>query len=132
MEIERLVTKQGATGFVSGWQGAQARVMFEMRGRRLRFSVEMPPLDDPQLRLRSFDSMAQIQKRYEQLGREKWRLLLLLIKSKLEAIEQRAAVFEEEMLPYTVMPNGQTVAEWLGPQLEARLRDGTMPPLLPG
>lgn len=45
-EIETLVTKHGATGYVSGWQGNLVKVMFEMRGRRLRFSVDLPDVSD--------------------------------------------------------------------------------------
>jgi hypothetical protein len=36
------------------------------------------------------------------------------------------------MLAYTVMPNGQTVAEWANPQLAQILDRNEMPPLLPG
>ena len=64
--------------------------------------------------------------------RERWRLLLFLIKGKLEAIREGAAIFEEEMMAYTVMPNGQTVAEWANPQLAQILDRNEMPPLLPG
>ena len=133
-EIGKLVERHKATGFIAGWQGAQARVMFEMRGRRLRFSITLPPPDDRRFTKSGHIHLSPQQSagKYEQFKREQWRLLLLLIKSKLEAIQNGAAVFEEEMMPYTVMPNGQTVLEWLGPQLEDRLRNGTMPPLLPG
>lgn len=133
-EIDTLVTKHGATGFVSGWAEGQARVMFEMRGRRLRFSIQMLPPDDPKFTRRGHAARppAQVRTAYEQFEREQWRLLLLLIKGKLEAIRSNAAIFEEEMLPYTVLPTGQTVAEWMEPQLNKALESGTMPPLLPG
>jgi hypothetical protein len=127
MEIEQIVTRHGATGFVSGWQENEARVMFEMRGRRLRFSVKVPP--EAMFERRAGRSPATAR---EQHIREKWRLLLFLIRSKLEAVRSGAAIFEEEMLPYTVMPSGQTVGEWLGPQLDDHLKNNTMPPLLPG
>jgi hypothetical protein len=133
-EIETLVTKHGATGYVSGWQGNLVKVMFEMRGRRLRFSVDLPDVSDRQF---TFDGHrrlppAQAQQRFEQFVRERWRLLLFLIKGKLEAIREGAAIFEEEMMAYTVMPNGQTVAEWANPQLAQILDRNEMPPLLPG
>lgn len=133
-EIEVLVTKHGAEGFVAGWQGNKARVMFEMRGRRLRFEIDLPPQDDPRFTRRGYASVpvAKAKAAFEQYEREQWRLLLMLIKGKLEAIRNNAAIFDDEMLPYTGMPNGQTVAEWLSPQLEDHLRNSTMPPLLPG
>lgn len=133
-EIEMFVTKHGATSYVSGWEGNLLRVMFEMKGRRLRFSIELPDPSDRRFthgQGHQFGS-AQAQARFEQYVRERWRLLLFLIKGKLEAIREGAAIFEEEMLPYTVMPNGQTFAEWANPQLEDVLKRNTMPPLLPG
>jgi hypothetical protein len=134
IEIETLVTKHGATGHVSGWEGNLLRVMFTMNGRRIRFSVELPDATDRQFTHDGHRQLppAQAKARFEQFVRERWRLLLFLIKGKLEAIRENAAIFEDEMLPYTVMPNGQTVAEWLNPQLEDSLQRNTMPPLLPG
>ena len=46
-EIETIVTKHGATGYVSGWQGNLVKVMFEMRGRRLRFPGDGPRASRP-------------------------------------------------------------------------------------
>ena len=133
-EIDTLVTSHGASGFVSGWQGNLLRVMFDMKGRRIRFSVELPDETDKRFthvqdrRL----SASQAHARFEQYVRERWRLMLFLIKGKLEAIREGAAIFEEEMMPYTVLANGQTISEWLNPQIEDHLRNKTLPPLLPG
>jgi len=61
-----------------------------------------------------------------------WRGLVLLVKGKLEAVASGIATIESELLAYTVMPDGETVGEWLEPQLNEVYRSGQMPPLLPG
>lgn len=131
-EIESLVTKHGATGYVAGWHDNKARVMFEMRGRRIRFEIALLPVGDPRFTRRGYNVVppAKAKAAFEQYEREQWRLLLMLIKGKLEAIRNNAAIFDDEMLAYTVMPNGQTVGEWLHPQLETHLQNNQMPPLL--
>jgi hypothetical protein len=64
--------------------------------------------------------------------RQRWRALALAIKAKLEAVESGIATFEEEFMAYIVLPDGQTVGEFLSPQIEAAYSSGRMPPLLPG
>ena len=64
--------------------------------------------------------------------RQRWRALVLIVKAKLEAIESGIATFEAEFLPYTVLPNKQTVDEWLGPKIEYVYEKGIMPPEMPG
>lgn len=40
-EIERLIQKCGATGFVSGWSGNDAALMFEAHGKRVKFILSL-------------------------------------------------------------------------------------------
>ncbi|MGI3901256.1 MAG: hypothetical protein ACRYGP_13770 [Janthinobacterium lividum] len=63
--------------------------------------------------------------------RAKWRALLLVIKAKIEAIHQGISSLEREFLADTIMPDGQTVAEWVEPQLAKAFDSGQMPKLLP-
>src|SRR5260370_42704641 len=74
----------------------------------------------------------QMQTAIEQEKQRLWRGLALLVKAKLEAIASGISTMEEELLSYTVMPGGQTVGEWLEPQLEEAYRTGKMPPVIPG
>jgi hypothetical protein len=41
----------------------------------------------------------------------RWRVCLLILKSKLEAVATNAKLFDVELLPYFVMPDGKTVAQ---------------------
>lgn len=43
-EIQKILTKYGATGFAYGQQGPLSVVMFEMQARRVKFILPMPPL----------------------------------------------------------------------------------------
>jgi hypothetical protein len=91
IEIERLVRRYGATGFVSGWEGSNARIGFIAHNRHIRFTVSVPE--------------------QEQAARQKWRALLLLVKAKLEAVDAKIATFEEAFVGDIVMPDGRTVWE---------------------
>ena len=66
----------------------------------------------------------------EQAQRQRWRALLLVIKAKLEAIEAGIATFEDEFLAYTMLPSGETVGEWVSPQLDKVYEKGVMPATL--
>lgn len=62
--------------------------------------------------------------------RRRWRALALGIKGKLETVATGIQTFEEEFLANIVLPNKQTVAEWLEPQLTAQYKGGKMPRML--
>jgi len=69
---------------------------------------------------------------WEQACRTRWRAILLILKAKFEAISAGITTVEREFLSDTVMANGDTVGQWIQPQLEAMYQSGTMPLLLPG
>lgn len=59
--------------------------------------------------------------------RRAWRLMGLLIKSKLEAVREGATTVEREFLADMLLYDGRTVSEWAEPQIEAARIDGRMP-----
>ncbi len=137
-EIERLVTKYGATRFMSGWEDLSAAVLFEMSGRRVRFSLPMPDPSDRKYTHVGDSAWAQerskeaVRKLVDQATRSAWRCLLLVIKAKLEAVESGITTFEDEFLAHLVLPNGQTVGEWAIPMIAEAYENGLkMPPMLP-
>jgi hypothetical protein len=137
IEIKTLLRAHGATAVVTGWSGDMAQVIFEMRDRRIRFTVACPSIQEFQYvktgqYSRRMRTKVEQRNAYGQAQREKWRLLYLLIKGKLESIEGNVGMFEQEFLSYIVLPNGETVGEWFAPQLEAAYKSGRMPPMLPG
>lgn len=134
-EIERTLTRYGATAFAYGWQDRTASVMFEMTGRRIVFRLPLPDRASedftltPTGRERS-DKAAE--DAYEQAVRQRWRALALVIKAKLEAVEAGISTVEDEFLSNIALPGGKTVGEWLGPQLATVYARQELPALLPG
>ena len=133
-EIERTLQRYGATTFAYGWDAHGATIQFQASDRRIRFVL---PLPNPHERRFTHHSRGArtpdaAQAQYEQVVRSSWRALALVIKAKLEAVEAGITTFEDEFLAHTVLPNGQTVGEWVGPQVDEVYLTGGMPALLPG
>jgi hypothetical protein len=113
LEIEGLMRQRGADQFFSGGDAERSVLAFRLNGRHLRFQL---PLGG---RLNA------------QQVRSRWRALLLVIKARLEAIDLGILTIEDAFLAETVLPDRQTVAEYMAPQIEAAYSTGKMPPLLP-
>jgi hypothetical protein len=133
-EIERTLTRYGATGFIYGWEETQAVIAFQMQARRIKFHLPMPDKADREFThtenrgtKRSPEDAARV---WEQAGRQRWRALALAIKAKLEAVASGITTFEEEFLAHVVLPNGKTVGSAMIPQLNHAYSSGKMPPLL--
>ena len=117
MEIEELIRKHGAGQFISGYSGNRVMIGFTASGRQVRFLIEIPE--------------GKTDKQSEQMERQRWRALLLVIKAKFEAIESGVSCFDDEFMAHIVLPNGQTAGDWAIPQIEAAYQSGQMPKLLP-
>lgn len=130
-EIERTLQRYGAGGFMYGWQGAHAMIMFQMRGKTVRFLLPLPAKDDPKFKNtpggRRQRSESDAFKAWEQACRQKWRALALAVKAKLEAVESEITVFEKEFLAHFVLPSGETVGDYILPKMEKALEKGKMP-----
>jgi hypothetical protein len=136
-EIERTLTRFGADAFAYGWSAdhARAQVMFELRGRRMRFEIALPDRSAPEFtrdRNGRKRTEAAMRAAYDQELRRLWRSLALVIKAKLEAVATGIVSAEEEFLSHVVLPDGSTVGQWVEPQLAAVYGRGDMPALLPG
>lgn len=140
MEIEATVTKYGATQFLSGWSEDKAVIGFTMRGKMVKFYLPIPDKTDKKYRYtetgrwrtpsqRSDNAALQA---WEQDVRQRWRALALVVKAKLEAVESGITTFEEEFLAHIVLPDGNTVGQWMTPQLSQIYTTAKMPALLPG
>lgn len=133
-EIERVLQRYGASEFGYGWDQTTAVVGFRLKGRLIRYRIAMPDRDDfKYTAVRQFvrepkDQLAE----WEKACRQRWRALLLVIKAKLEAVEAGITTVEDEFLSATMLPSGETVGEFVGPQIEETYRTGGMPSLLPG
>ena len=134
-EIERTLLRYGADSFMYGWEGLGAVIGFRMRGKMLRFTISLPPKDADEFkytpskrRERAPDDRI---KAWEQSVRQQWRGLALVVKAKLVAVETGIATFEKEFMAHILLPDGQTVGDYMIPQIEKAYETGEMPTMLP-
>ena len=135
MEIERMLTRYGADQFVSGWDQRASMIGFRIGGRVVRLEIPMPDRanrDITHSQTGTRRSPTQAQKAYDQATRQRWRALKLVLTAKLEAVAAGITTIEQEFLANLILPTGQTIGEWAGPQLEAIYERGALPALLPG
>ncbi len=132
-EIERALERYGADGFMTGWdaQASTAMIAFRFKNRHVRITLPLPKAGDYTWQWRTTDN--QKRERLEQFTRQRWRALLLVVKAKLEAVESKVSTFEQEFLPYIVMPDGRTIADIALPQIARAYATGAGTlKLLPG
>ena len=132
-EIEKTVSRYGATNFLYGWDEDNAVVQFKCEDRLVRFVLPLPDKKDFRLtpKRRYLRSEQDQLKAWEQACRQRWRALALAIKAKLEAVETGITSFEREFMAHIVLPDGQTVADYMIPQIEQAYLTCEMPKLLP-
>ncbi len=119
-EVERILTRYGATHFAYTTMPEGAVVQFVNNGKRIRFLVPMP--NRP-----AQDAPASHLSRWEKAQRQKWRALALVIKAKLEAVASGICTFEEEFLAHIILPGGQTAGQMMIPRIEEAYSTGEIP-----
>lgn len=132
-EIERTLRRYGATGFMYGWTEKGAVIGFQIKDKQYKAALRIPKEDEFIRNARGARRpQKQVKPVFERAKKQRFRALALVIKAKLEAVESDISTVEIEFMPWMVLPNGQTVGQWMMPQLEAIYQSGKMPPLLPG
>jgi hypothetical protein len=133
MEIERTLQRYGADQFMYGWDGNQAIIQFTAHNRRVKFMLTLPEKTDRRFThsARGIRTTEVALREWEQGCRQRWRALNLVIKAKLEAVAAGISEFEEEFLAHIIMPNGETVGEWMKPQVNKAYTTGKMPDMFP-
>lgn len=118
-ELETLLERAGAGQILMGGDKPRSIVFlaFTLDGRQIKMKAST---------LRPSRRCAA-----EQLERETWRVMLLLVKAKLEAIAMGHTTVEQEFLANIVLPDGSTVIDDVAPKLALAYETGVMPPLLP-
>lgn len=111
-EVEKLIHRHGCTsyGVASDYATGKVRIQFKAKDRIVRIEMDMP--------------------KNEQATRVKWRALVLVLKAKLESVEAKIATFEEEFMPFIVMPDDRTVGQHVTPAIESAYATGKMPLML--
>ena len=132
LEIEKTLVRYGAESFAYATANGQAMIGFQMCGRQIKFLLPLPRREEfsltPTGRQRAENSQYEA---WEQACRQRWRALNLVIKAKLEAVECGISVFEDEFMSNIVLPGGQTVGEFMKPQIAEAYISGKPPAMLP-
>ena len=138
-EIRNTLKRFGATKYAYYEDDARIGFSFEYENRRVRIVVELP---DPEAADFVFvkanqyatgkRSEAQRLKLWQDECNRRWRALVLTMKAKLVTVSEGIRTFEQEFLYDIVLPNNQTVGEYIAPQIEQSYLTGKLPPLLPG
>jgi len=115
-EIERTLSRYGATAFAYMTQQGRAIIAFEAAKRRIKITVPMPAGDGDKDR---------------QQARQRWRALLLVIKAKLESVESGIETLEEAFYANIVMPDGKTIYEATRDHVAVAYDSGQVQKLLP-
>jgi hypothetical protein len=117
IEIEMLIRKAGAVKMAVAEEPGSAAVYFELANRKVMFRCAMPSNESVRALLKKKQQWTyravpdgEVQKRREAIERERWRALLLCIKSKFVSIETDVETFDEAFLPHILVAGG-TVGE---------------------
>lgn len=132
IEIEKILVRYGAENFAYATTAGKALIGFSLCNRQVKFILPLPKIEDfsltPTGRQRTDKSQYDA---WEQACRQRWRALKLVIQAKLEAVECGISVFEDEFMANIVLPGGQTVGDFMKPQIEAAYETGRLPAMLP-
>ena len=132
LEIEKTLIRYGADNFAYATSAGKALIGFTMYERQIKFILPLPDKNDfrltPTGRTRTENSQYEA---WEQACRQRWRALNLVIKAKLEAVECGISVFEDEFMSNIVLPGGQTVGDFMKPQIAQAYISGEIPKMLP-
>lgn len=110
-EVKKRLRAAGADQIAVYESAEKSAVVFTLEGRQYRITIPAPAQS----------------KNAAQEERRSWRLLLLLVKSKLEAVREGATTVEREFLADMVTPSGMTVSELVGPQMALAYEKGVQP-----
>lgn len=70
--------------------------------------------------------------RWPREQRRRFRVLLMMIKVKLELIQGEMSTFDTEFMPFIMLPDGRVVGESVIPEIEAVYASGDAEAFLPG
>lgn len=107
-EIERTLKRYGAKEFAFALSDDKAMIQFQMGKLLIRFTIPLFNLN-------------------ERERMQRWRVLALAVKAKLEMVESKVTTIEDEFLSHIVTPDGRTFGELMVPKLKQAVTDGTMP-----
>lgn len=117
--IEELLVSYGIEESFSGRSPRGDGIGWKYKSKVYKMSVPVPSKED------------KTDKQYEQEVRQRWRILYMSMKMKLEEIDAGVISFEDQFLAQMSLPDGSTVADFMRlPENIRRLEKTQMPKLL--
>lgn len=123
-DIEAVITRFGATSFLSGYDGNRVFVAFRFKERNVKFTMTTP-LPGGTHRFSTAASREAEERRL-------WRCLYLLIKAKLTAVQDGIVVFDQEFYAHVLTATGETIYERTKDQLALEYKENKVQPLMIG
>jgi len=130
-EIESLLMRHGADsfGYMRGKQEIQ--IMFELNGFSYRLAITIPTVEQFMTTATGRERKVEAaHKEQDQETRRLWRALALWLKAMIVADTDGIVTLKQSLLPFTMLPNGDTFSQYALPQLELLQSNGKMPTLL--
>lgn len=127
-EIEATLRRYGADEFASGWSSKGGAVFFQADGRNVKLFIPAVQASDVETTEKGRTRRAgRLTSAVEAEERRRWRALLLLVKAKLEAVAMGVSTIEKEFLADIMLPNGDTLGDFIRPQLAESYRTNRLP-----
>ena len=114
IEAEAILQRYGADRFAYLKDKDDTQLIFEVNNRQYKLKVTAPDRDSKEMmytekgRIRAESNIETV---YQQAVRQRWRVLVLLLKAKLESIELGYSTIEDEFLAYSLLRDGRTLGE---------------------
>ena len=116
IEIERTLIRYGIEEFFYGSSPRGSGIAFKFNGRAYKMNVPTPDRNG-----------YKTDNQFKQAQRQRWRILLLGIKAKLELVEIGLVSFEDEFLAQTCLPDGTTIGQYVQKEVIKSIETGVMP-----
>ncbi|GEM_PF-665059 len=138
-ELRRLLRDYGGDDIFMGSSESQAAalVQFRYHGIPMQFRLRTPAMSEERFHFtrdkRGFKrqfSNEQTRRLWDQACRQQWRVVILIVRANLEAVESGTLKPEEAFLPYLLLPNGRNVADNLGGGVSKWIAGGNTPRML--
>lgn len=122
IQIQNLLTSWGIDEFFFGTSPRGDGIGFKYKDHVYKHNVPMPP-----------DKNILSERQYEQKVRQRWRILYMSLKMKLEEIDSGGMSFEDQFLAMMCLPDGSTVGDFMRlPENVSMLQKAEMPKMITG
>ena len=124
IEIEKILKRYGIDNFFFGTSPRGDGIGFSYNGRTVKFGIPLPKRDD-------FKPTNTGEQDFKRAIRQRYRVLVIALKAKLEMVDIGLTTFEEEFLAQTCLADGNTIAEFMELPENLKLLEKTgMPKML--